>query len=99
MPIDVTEYEQLAMDSLGRVILVGQEPARTNQQVSVGGASVQSSAFNDATRFVRLHTDVTCRFAIGPNPTAAATSPRLPAGVTEYLGVRPGHKIAVIQSS
>lgn len=99
MPIDITEYEQLTIDSLGRVILVGQEPARTNQQIVISGSSAQSSAFNDATRFVRLHSDTTCRFAIGPNPTAAATSPRLVAGVTEYLGVRPGHKIAVISST
>jgi hypothetical protein len=97
--IDITEYSSLAMDAQGRIILVGQEPSRTNQQLTPGVSSTQSAAFDDATRFVRLHTDANCRWAIGPNPTASSTSPRLPAGVTEYIGVRPGHKIAVIQSS
>lgn len=97
--LDVTEYASLSLDAQGRQVLVGKEPSRVNQQVAVGGASTQSAAFGDATRFVRLHTDVPCRIAIDVNPTAAATSMRMAAGQTEYLGVTPGYKIAVITTT
>lgn len=97
--LDITEYSSLAVDAPGRVIAAGQEPALLNQQVTIAGASAQSSAFASGTRFIRVHTDTACRIAIGPDPTAAATSMRLPANGTEYLGVRPGFKIAVISTT
>lgn len=97
--LDVTEYSRLSADAQGRIIPVGSEPNRTNQQVAVGGTSAQSSAFGDATYFVRLHSDVVCRVAFGPNPTAAATTARLAAGASEYFGVTPGDKVAVITST
>ncbi len=104
MPLDITEYDSLALDARGNVILVGQEPAIAVQQLVPGGASVASASFSGNTRFVRLHTDVTCRVefrANGPdtNPTAAATSQRLPAGATEFFGVRPGYRVACITST
>lgn len=104
MPLDITEYDSLAIDSRGNPIPVGQEPALAVQQLAVGAGSVASASFNDRTTFVRLHTDVACRVefrATGPNvdPTAAATSMRLPAGATEFFGVRPRYRVAVIQST
>lgn len=99
MPIDITEYTDIAASRLGKPVIAGQEPSIGNQQVAIGGASVQSLAFNDATRFVRLHADAACRVLFGANPTALATSMRIPAGGTEYFGVAPGHKLAVIQTT
>jgi hypothetical protein len=75
------------------------EPSRVVQQVDVGAGSVQSAPLSDVTRFVRLHSDVTCRIAFGPSPTASAASQRLVAGATEFFGVVPGQRIAVIQST
>jgi hypothetical protein len=97
--LDITEYDRLSIDNQGRVILVGLEPQRTNQQVAIGGGSAQSAALGDTTRFVRLHADAVCRVAFGPNPTAATTSMRLAAGASEYFGVYPGHKVAVITTT
>lgn len=97
--LDVTEYASLALDAQGRHILVGKEPSITTQQVAIGGGSTQSVALQGHTKFVRLHTDAACRVAIGPNPTAAATSMRMAANQTEYLGVNPGDKIAVITTT
>lgn len=102
--LDITEYRALATDELGNVIPAGQEPAQTVQQISIGGASAASAAFGDATRFVRIHTDANCRIEFrsvnpGTNPVAAATSQRMPAGATEFFGVRPGHKVAAITSA
>lgn len=97
--LDVTEYSTLAVDAPGRVIAAGQEPSVVHQQVAISGTSAQSAAFQDATKFIRLHTDTACRILVGVNPTAATTSMRLPANGTEYLGVRPGFKVAVISTT
>lgn len=97
--LDVTEYDELAFAGKGGQIMAGQEPSRLNQQLAVGGASAVSAAFDSVTRFIRVHTDVPCRIAIGTNPTAGPASMRMAASQTEYLGVRPGLKIAVISTT
>ena len=98
MPIDITEYQEVGISLLGRQIAAGQEPAIRTQQVAIGSGSAQSAVFTDVTRFVRVHADANCRIAFGPDPTALSSSQRIPAGGTEYFGVRPGHKLAVIES-
>lgn len=100
MPIlDITEYNELAMAGPGHTVMAGQEPSLLTQQVSISGASAQSTAFGDVTRFIRVHADVACRVAVGTNPTASTGSMRIAAGGTEYLGVMPGLKIAVIATT
>jgi hypothetical protein len=61
--------------------------------------TVLSAAFNAATKIVRLHTDAICSVAFGAAPVAAATNARLAAGATEYFGVSPGSKVAVITNT
>lgn len=97
--LDITEYDSLAYDSAGKLVMTGMEPCHLNQQVDITAGSLQSAAFGDTTRFVRIHADVPCRLAIGTNPTASAASMRVGAGGTEYLGVRPGLKLAVIATT
>lgn len=97
--LDVTEYSSLSTDTVGNQVMTGQEPCLLNQQVAIGGSSAQSAAFGDTTKFVRVHADAACRVSLGSNPTASATSMRIGAGGTEYLGVRPGLKIAVIATT
>lgn len=76
-----------------------QAPPVAEQTVAIGAGSVQSSAFNAATRIIRVHTDAICSILIGANPTATATKGRMAAGSTEYFGVTPGDKIAVITNT
>lgn len=76
-----------------------QQPALAVQTIAIGAGSVQSAAFNSATRVVRLHTDAICSYRFGPNPTAIATTARLAAGQTEYFGVKPGDKVAIITNT
>jgi hypothetical protein len=100
MPIlDITEYGELATTGRGSLIMAGQEPSTRNQQVEISASSAQSQSLSDVTRFVRLHAEVACRVVIGSNPTASSTAMRMGAGGTEYLGVNPGLKIAVIASA
>jgi len=81
----IQEYAKLAVDDMGKPVQIGQEPALASQTVAIGGASVQSAAFNARTKFVRLHTDVICSVKFGANPTAttsdaAARSRAVPPG-------------------
>lgn len=96
--LDITEYSQMAYDAAGRLLPAGKEPG-AYQQVSIGGSSAQSAAFGGQCTFIRVHTDAACRIAIGSNPTAAATTPRMAAGATEFFGVKAGDKLAVITTS
>lgn len=96
----ISEYSRQGRDSAGFLIQgAAQEPANVDQVVTIGASSAQSNAFNAGTTFIRVHTDAICSVTIGANPTAAATNKRLAAGSTEYFGVQPGHKLAVIQNT
>lgn len=89
----IAEFRQVG--DLGR-IQAPEQPPYAEQTVAIGVGSVQSSAFNTATKFIRVHTDAICSIKIGSNPTATATTARMAAGQTEYFTVLAGHKLAVI---
>lgn len=96
--IYITEYERQAFDGASQLTPVPLEVPLANQTVAIGGASVQSSAFNARTALVRLATDTACHVEVGVNPTATATTRFLPANFVEYIGVPQGgaFKVAVI---
>jgi hypothetical protein len=96
----VTEYAYLQQDENGRVMNVPQEPAAVEQTpITISGASAQSAAFGAKTRIVRVHTDAICSIVFGDNPTATTNHKRLAADQTEYFGVAPGQKLAVIANT
>lgn len=99
MIVDITEYSELPRDQQGRMVAAGMEPSQRNQQVAITAGSVQCAALGDSTRFIRIHTDGAIRIAFGTNPTASGASQRLAANSTEFFGVWPGTKIAVIQTT
>lgn len=75
---------------------IGQMPAVAIQELTFTSSSVKSAAFNEYTSLIRVRADAACRVLVGEDPTALATSTPLGANETEYFGVRPGDKIAVI---
>ncbi len=78
---------------------VPQHPPITRQSLSIGGSSLPSQAFNEATKMIRMWTDTKCAFRIeapGVNPVALITDDGMSAGQTEFANVFPGAKIAVI---
>ena len=95
----VTEYLRQAQDGISRLLPAGMEPSLVVQKIAITAGSVQSAAFNARTTFVSVHTDAICSVAFGPNPTASAASSRLPLDGTQYFGVVPGDKIAVITNT
>ena len=92
----ISEYPMIA----SYAAQAAQEPSIVEQTpVAIGGASVQSAAFAETTRMVRLHTDAICSVAFGADPTATADSKRMSAGTTEYFVVAAGDKVAVITNT
>lgn len=96
--IYIAEFQGLGMP-VGNLVQSTQWPPITQQTVAIGGASVQSAAFNANTNVIRINTDAICSIAIGDNPTATATTARMAANQTEYFSVYPGQKVAVITNS
>ena len=68
------------------------------QEVDFDG-SVQSAAIGSGTTVVRLCSTQDCRYLVGSNPTAVATSPFLPANIFLHLEVTGGDKIAAIKQT
>lgn len=73
--------------------------ALATQTVAVGGASVQSSAFNSKTRAIGVICDVGCSISIGSNPTATTSTTLLQQGVPYNFVVAGSQKIAVIANT
>lgn len=107
----ITELETLGNPSEGGNAQIAHMPPVAEQTLGISGSSAASSAFNTATRFIRLETDTNCSICIGPcSPVAQSVSStqtgagalgtaRLSAGVPEYFGVTPGMKVAAITTT
>lgn len=94
----ITEFQRMADDDRS-VAQMAEMPPVAQQTVAIGGTSAQSSAFNTLTRFIRVHTDSYCSIEFGADPTATAAKARMAADSTEYFGVVPGQKVAVITNT
>lgn len=97
----VTEFAGVARTQFGgsftQVALCAE---LANQTVAIGGSSAQSAAFNPSTTLIRVHTDAICSVKVGgASPTATAANARMAANQTEYFGVTPGDKLAVITNT
>lgn len=65
--------------------------------ITLSGASQQSAVFGPNTSFIRMHNSGIMTFEFGTNPTAVVGGAgRQPADRTEYFGVTPGDRVAVI---
>lgn len=92
----ITEYDRSATDRIGQEIPLALEPALAEQQVSFTTATA-SSAFNSATRFVRIYSTAACHIAFGTSPTATTAYAKFAAD-TEYwraVAVGSGLKLSV----
>lgn len=68
--------------------------------VNAGAGSAQSAAFAATTKFISIQAgSVAVYLKFGTNPTAVdGTGKRLWIGQTEYMFVKPGDKVAVIEA-
>lgn len=97
----ITEYADAAHAASTEAITAIQEPAAAEQTVVIGAGSLQSAAFQNNTRFVRLNADVACSVTFGTNPTATAAKARLGANADRLVGVPmgAGFKVATITNT
>jgi hypothetical protein len=97
----ITEFASQGQDARGWKMVVADQPPAAEQTVAIGASSVQSSAFNALTKFVRVSTDAVCSIEFGTNPTATAVNMRMAANTAEYFSVPIGasYKVAVIQNT
>lgn len=86
----------LARDEMGASIQALYWGAK--EAVAIGAGSLQSAVTADNVEVVRLKADSACYILQGVNPVvSAANGTPLPAGVVEYIRVKPGERLAVIQ--
>jgi hypothetical protein len=92
----ITEFRQMpneqSINGQPQAVML---PSNGTQVINLG-ASTQSAVIKYATRLVRLHAVAACHVTVGTNPTATTSDMRLGEGQTEYFGVQPGDRIAVI---
>lgn len=94
--LEITEYPSFGIHQ-GEPVPASAE--FTTQEVAIGADSAASAIVGVDTRIVVLLADTDCRVAIGPDPTASATTPKnrkILANVAVTLSVARGDKIAVI---
>ena len=91
----VTEFQHASAAGPGNtpMPMAMQEPL-AEQAVSFT-TTTASSAFNAATRFVRLYSTADCHIAFGTAPTATTGKMKLKADSAEYFAVQPGASIKV----
>lgn len=93
----IREYADIAV-TYGKYLQAGAEPALTDQTITTSATAAASSAFSADTRVLAVSTPaagaVACAF--GAAPTATTSSLRLPANNLIFFGVKPGHKISLI---
>lgn len=97
----VTEFADLAV-TFGKNVQAPATPAIAEQTaITTSVDSAQSAAFNVDTRIIAISTPAAqaVGVAFGSNPTATANSMRLPANGVFFFGVKPGHKVALIDVS
>jgi len=69
--------------------------------ITSSASSQSSAAFGAQTYAIRLGVSsgtatYGIHFSIGATPTATANSPYMPSGAVEYIAVRPGEKVAIL---
>lgn len=96
----ISEFAMKGAAGSGAPVEIAQEPCLSDQSPLEFSSGAQlSSAFLPGTRFIRVHTDATCSIAIGSAPTATVSNKRLFANTTEYFGVVPGDRLAVVMNT
>ncbi len=84
--LKITEYRNQILDSKGRPLQAGEEPATTVQSVTFS-TTTQSSALKKETRFVELLADSDYYIAWGASPSATTSGQLYRKGVPVFRGV------------
>ena len=64
--------------------------------VTVTDITALSAVFGASTQLIRVISTNDCHIAIGSAPVATTGDPYLPANTVEFIGVKPGERLAAI---
>lgn len=94
-------YRDLARTESGQIVAVGMEDGqpfdggKPGEKLTAVDETVQSAAFPNGCRFVRLKFDADCTIEFGKDPSIVEGSLVLSTDDgPEYFGVKPGDKLA-----
>jgi hypothetical protein len=94
----IVEFATTAIDAGGGAVAAPKyPPVRSQPAMTIDVVSTQSAPFIG--RFIQFHTDAPCSIAIGENPVADPLYDRMDGGDLRYVGVTPGHRLAVITNT
>lgn len=93
----ISVWEHVARDAVNTPIPIPQTPSLWEEWIEITTESEQSHQFNDRARFISVTCEVPCCLAFGEDPAAEVSYHPLNPGVERWYGVRPGHKLAVIE--
>ncbi len=94
----ISEYTELGSDGNGNAMLMGKEPSVTTQTVSFTTATA-SSAFNKATRIIRVISSGNAHLSFGAAPTATTSHAKILANTPEFFEVVPGQKVSAVDGA
>ncbi len=93
----LSEFADSGNARSGAQMQMGTQPAIRLQKIPYsGGSSVQSAAFHENTRFVRVCVTSDCHLDFGLDPVATTNHTPMFSNTVEYFSIRPGDKLAVI---
>jgi len=96
----IVEFASTAIGARGQDVMSPQYPPITRQSaMTSSGTSQQSAAFTGQTRYIQIHTDGIVSIAIGVDPVADVNYDRVAGNETRFVGVLPGHKLALITNT
>jgi len=97
---NITEFLGMGNDAFGQLAQALAMPPLAKQNVTYT-TSTQSNALNGQTKVIRIAADdsAACHVEIGSNPTATATSVKIPAGAVDTFVVEGGEIVACYDGS
>lgn len=93
--LKIREYTKLGDVYPGGTAPIAQEPG-VDQAAVTFTTTTQSAQFGTNTKYIAIKADAAFCYVVGVNPTATSNAIDVAAGTIIYLGVSPGHKIAVV---
>ncbi len=95
----ISEFATCAIDGRGQPVAAPDYPTVVPDQiVDITVGSLQSQPFSGHTRFIQFTTDARCSYVISADPVATTINAPVNVGDTRFVGVQPGHRIAVISN-
>lgn len=95
----ISEFATCAIDARGQPIAAPEYPTTVPDHiVDITVGSLQSQPFSGNTRFIQFTTDARCSIVITENPVATMINGPVNVGDKQFVGVQPGHRVAVISN-